>query len=119
MSDSNEIFDAPTADRRADLFGGNGTVAIWNLLGRQAAPPFEAVIACELEPSGHVGTHLQQQCDEIIVCLEGDGIVAIQGGEQPLRPGTVAYLQQGKTLSIRNPSDTPLRYLIIKAARPR
>ncbi len=108
-------LDRDAADRRADLFGGTGVVCVWSLL-RGAAPPFSAVLACELAPGGKVGTHLQQRDPEIVLCLSGEGTAIVEGVSQPMRPGTVAYLPFGRSLAVRNDSShAPLRYLIIKA----
>lgn len=98
------------------LFGGTGTVAVWDLLGRLSAPPFSAVLSCELEAGGEVGKHVQQRDPEILIGLSGDGEAEVDEVVQPLVPGSVIYLGHGQTLSIRNRSDVePLRYFIIKA----
>jgi quercetin dioxygenase-like cupin family protein len=105
-------------DRRESLFGGEGAVTVWNLLGRTAAPPFTAVLSCELDPGGSVGRHRQEEFPEIVVGVEGDGRATVNGAAQPLVPGAVVYLPLGATLEIANLSgDAPLRYLIIKAQR--
>ncbi|MCB9594108.1 MAG: cupin domain-containing protein [Sandaracinaceae bacterium] len=103
-------------DARAELFGGRGTVTVWNLLGRRAAPPFSAVLSCELEPGGSVGRHVQQRDPEIVIGLEGDGEATVDDTAHPLGPGDVVHLGHGQVLAITNRSDdAPLRYLIIKA----
>ena len=99
-----------------ELFGGTGTVSVWNLLGRLVAAPFSAVLSCELEASGVVGKHVQQRDPEIIVGLSGQGEAFVNDEAQALIAGAVVYLAHGHSLSIHNRSDTePLRYLIIKA----
>ena len=106
-------------DARAELFGGTGTVTVWNLLGRAAAPPFSAVLSCELDPGGSVGRHVQQRDPEIVLGLEGDGVATVDEDAFPLGPGDVVYLAHGQVLSIANRSaEAPLRYLIIKAVAP-
>ena len=70
-------------DRREALFGGDGAVTVWNLLGRAAADPFTAVLSCELDPAGSVGRHQQTEYPEIVVGLEGDGVAVV--GREPLR----------------------------------
>ena len=100
---------------RAGLFGGQGTLQIWNLLGRGQAPPFSAVLRCELAPGGSVGPHTQQRDPELVLCLDGQGFISVDRQEVPFQPGAMIYLQHGSVLALRNPStDTPLKYLIIK-----
>lgn len=102
---------------RSDLFGGKGDVRVADLLGQNAAPPFEAVLGCELAAGGRVGIHRQEQLDEIVVCVGGKGVVTV-GKDPPIDfvPGAMAYVKLGSTLQIENGStDETLRYLIIKA----
>jgi quercetin dioxygenase-like cupin family protein len=101
---------------RSDLFGGHGEVRVWNLLLGEGAPPFTAVLACELEAGGRVGRHVQGHYPELIIGLEGRGEARVAGEPRPLEPGDVVYLPLGDTLELANhSSEEPLRYLIIKA----
>ena len=103
-------------DRRTELFGGVGSVTVWNLLGRASAPPFSAVISCELDAGSSVGRHVQQDDPEIVIGLGGDGEATVNDVAQPLGPGYVVHLKHGDVLAIFNRSDVaPLSYLIIKA----
>jgi quercetin dioxygenase-like cupin family protein len=103
-------------DVRPNLFGGTGEVRVWNLLANLRAPPFTAVLSCELDPGGRVGRHKQEHFPEIVLGLEGRGEARVGGQPQPLEPGDVVHLPLGKALEILNlSSDEPLRYLIIKA----
>jgi quercetin dioxygenase-like cupin family protein len=103
-------------DRRAGLFGGRGTVRVWDLAGDPKVAPFSAVLACELEPASSVGKHVQQRDPEIVIVIEGTGTAHVGGEPQELRPGAVVELPFGKSLALENGSDTePLRYLIVKA----
>lgn len=99
------------------LFGGEGAVTVWDLLGGSAAPPFTAVLSCELDPRGSVGRHVQEEYAEIVIGLEGDGEATVDGEARELGPGDVVHLPLGAVLSIANRGDAPLRYLIIKAAQ--
>lgn len=103
--------------RREKLFGGEGAVTVWNLLGASAAPPFSAVLSCELDAGGWVGRHVQEHDPEIVIGLEGDGEATVDERTVSLAPGDVIHLPLGSILSIRNrAADAPLRYLIIKAS---
>jgi quercetin dioxygenase-like cupin family protein len=102
--------------RRADLFGGSGTVDIYDLLEGRGMPPFAAVLSCELAPSGTVGAHRQEHCPELVIVLEGEGEATVNGRPQPLSPGSVVRLPLGSVLTLANHrDDAPLCYLIVKA----
>lgn len=88
---------------------------MWDLLAGLEAPPFSAVLSCELAPKGIVGKHVQQRDPEILVGLGGEGVAEVNDEARTLSPGSVVYLAHGQTLSIHNLSASePLRYLIIK-----
>jgi quercetin dioxygenase-like cupin family protein len=103
-------------DVRSALFGGKGSVRVWDLLRGAPAVPFSAVLSCELEPEGTVGAHRQQRDPEIVIGLGGHGSAEVDGRDHPLSAGDLVYLPHGATLSLKNlSSEEPLRYLIIKA----
>lgn len=103
-------------DARKDLFGGKGEVLVWDLMGGADFPPFTAVLACELEPGGRVGTHRQEHFPEIVIFTEGTGAVELDGARADVSIGAMVALPLGSTLAIENASSTePLRYLIVKA----
>ncbi len=102
-------------DVRQALFGGERAVRVWNLLAGPRAP-FATVLACELEPGGSVGAHVQEEFAELVIAIDGDGHVLVNGDRSPLAPGAVIELPLGETLAISNDSgERSLRYLIIKA----
>jgi quercetin dioxygenase-like cupin family protein len=102
-------------DVRSALFGGRGDVQVWSLLTEQA-PPFTAILSCELSPGGSVGPHVQQEFPEVVIGVEGDGQATVDGEGRALAAGDVVYLPLGSVLAIENRStDAPLRYLILKA----
>ena len=101
---------------REALFGGRGRVWVWNLLDRHAGP-FREVLACEMEPGGSVGPHVQVAYDEIVVFTEGTGVASVDGAPTDVGAGSVVWLPRGATLALENRSTSnPLQYLIIKAA---
>jgi len=105
---------APYAQQ--NLFGGQGTVLVYDLLRSQSMPPFDAVLACELEAGGTVGTHVQQVSHEIVVITAGEGTAEVDGVSQSLCPGSLVYLAHGQQLSLENTSkENVLCYLIVKA----
>ncbi len=88
---------------------------VWALTA-QPALPFTAVLACELEPEGSVGAHVQEEYPEIVIALSGSGTVKVNDAPVAFEAGQVVELQPGHSLAIDNTSSVePLRYLIIKA----
>lgn len=103
--------------RQDSLFGGRGAVYVWDLLRQKQAPPFSAVLYCELEVGGEVGKHRQQRDPEIVIGVAGSGVAIVDDVECALEPGAVVHLALGATLSIRNKGSEPLEYLIVKATQ--
>lgn len=102
--------------RRDALFGGRGSVRVWDLLGAGTSGSLRVVLACELDPGGSVGRHVQEALDEVVIVLEGTGRATVDATPIPLAPGVTVSLALGSTLSIENASaEAPLRYLIVKA----
>ena len=107
-----------TPFRQQDLFGGQGEVRIWDLFGTTHLPPFEAVLACELDPGGSVGAHRQATADELLVVLEGQATAGVDGEQRHLETGSLVALPLGSLMTLKNrDGERPLRYLIIKARR--
>ena len=105
--------------RQQDLFGGQGEVRIWDLFGTTHLPPFEAVLACELDPGGSVGAHRQATADELLLIIEGQGTAGVDGEQRHLESGSLVALPLGSLMTLKNLDDErALRYLIIKARRP-
>jgi len=107
---------APPSFVQSNLFGGQGSVSIWNMLQDRKAPPFSAALWCELEPHGSVGPHRQQRDPEVVICLGGEGLARVDDQTHSLEAGVMVYLPHGSTLALINSGDQPLAYLIIKAS---
>ena len=100
------------------LFGGQGEVRIWDLLGTTHLPPFEAVLACELDPGGSVGAHRQATADELLLVIEGRATAGVDGEQRHLEAGSIVALPLGSLMTLQNTDEeSSLRYLIIKARR--
>jgi mannose-6-phosphate isomerase-like protein (cupin superfamily) len=104
------------SSRHDALFGGRGEVRVVDLLGDRSPPPFAAALACELDPGGAVGMHVQTECCELVIFIEGRGVVVAGPSRTTVGPGSVVPLPLGMSLAIENTAtDAPLRYLIVKA----
>lgn len=117
------MTDAPTPKAPLDparavvrhaLFGGTGSVRVWDL--GAAPPPFTAVLFCELDAGGRIGEHVQQTDQEVVIVVAGEAVLYVDGRPRACVPGDAVGLPLGSTLSIDNASpNVTVRYLIVKA----
>lgn len=107
-------LDEAKATIRTDLFGGRGSVRIWDLGAR--TPPFSATLFCELDANGTVGRHQQESEVEQVVVVEGSATITVSGRAHTCVRGSAVAVPLGAILAIDN-GPAPLRYLIIKASR--
>lgn len=117
MSDEKPL-DPERAEVRDRLFGGEGSVSVWDLGKGALVPPFSAVVFAVLSPGARVGRHRQESDDELVIVLEGEGVLYVDGRAAACVPGSVVGLAKGAVLEIDNASiEAPLRYVIVKARR--
>lgn len=111
------MLDPKRAERRDALFGGTGSVLVQSLATTALPAPFTAALLCELSPGGRVGAHVQQADSELILVVEGEAVLYVDGTAHALGPGGLVGLPLGSRLEIDNASiGEPCRYVIIKAS---
>lgn len=57
--------------------------------------------------------HAHDTNEEIFICLDGEGIITIDGEDNAFRQHDVAYLAPNCKHYIRATSDTPLKFMVI------
>lgn len=67
----------------------------------------------ELPKGGKVFEHAHQENEEIFICLEGEGIIIIDGKEHSFKKQDVAFLAPLSKHSICTMSDTPLKFMVV------
>lgn len=67
----------------------------------------------ELPKGGEVPRHAHETNEEIFICLEGEGIITIDGKESPFKKHDVAFLAPLSEHSICAISETPLKLMVI------
>jgi quercetin dioxygenase-like cupin family protein len=110
----NDPLDPARASVRNELFGGTGSVRVWDLGG--VTPPFTAVLYCELDPGGRVGEHVQASDHEVVIVVAGEAVLYVDGQPRGCVSGDAVALPRGSRLAIDNASpSSSVRYLIVKA----
>ena len=108
-------IDPNSISIRQDLFGGVGRVAVATIL--RDSEPFVITLWCALDARSSVGPHRQAEYPEQIICVGGSGEITIDGVKSPFSVADAYHVPLGAVLSIRNPGDSPLEYLIVKAKK--
>lgn len=69
-----------------------------------------------LEPGAEIGWHSTGPNEELIICLSGAGVLAVEGQpDRPLAAGQFAYNPPQTPHNVINRGDEPLQYIFIVA----
>jgi len=58
-------------------------------------------------PGAYHGNHIHNKSDELLFCLSGEAIQAIEGVEYVMKPGDAMIIPKGKTHWMKNDGDKP------------
>lgn len=83
-------------------------VSPWNVDKTQ-----HTVFLHELPKGGEIPEHAHDENEEIFICLEGEGIITIDGKECIFRKHDVAFLAPLSKHGIRTTSDMTLKYMVV------
>lgn len=53
-----------------------------------------------LEPGAEIAPHVNAMLDVVMTCLDGEGLIIIDGEEIPFTPGTVAFVPTGASRGV-------------------
>jgi quercetin dioxygenase-like cupin family protein len=67
----------------------------------------------ELPKGGEVPEHAHQENEEIFICLEGEGVINIDGKTFSFKKHDVAFLAPLSTHHIQNTGETPLKFMVV------
>lgn len=104
VKDSNEVDQT-----EVETEGGVGVHIRWLISEGTGAPNF-AMREFTIEPGGRTPRHSHDWEHEVYV-LAGDGTVAGEEGETPLKPGSVVFVPGGEMHNFKNSGVEPFRFL--------
>ena len=88
---------------------------IQNFKGREGSVTAQAhvdgnnrIMRAVIHPHSSIGWHQHAGSSEIVYVLSGTGKVVVEGGEEPLAPGTCHYCAEGEYHSVQNPNEEDL-----------
>src|SRR5688572_16958752 len=116
MKEKNKVKSCVVSSIEGDAFwqpgvkGNSITVKIspWNVEKTN-----HTVFLHELPKDGQVPEHSHSENEEIFICLDGEGIITIDGKEHDFKKHDVAFLAPFSTHSIRTASELPLKFMVV------
>lgn len=102
--------DAGSAFWQPGIKGNSITIKVspWNIEKTQ-----HTVFLHELPKGGEVREHSHETNEEIFICLDGEGIITIDGKDIPFKKHDVAFLAPLSKHRIRAVSDEPLKFMVV------
>lgn len=83
-------------------------VSPWNIVDTQ-----HTIFLHELPKGGEVPEHAHESNEEIFICLDGEGVMTIDGKESHFKKHDVAYLAPLSKHRVQAISETPLKLMVI------
>ena len=66
-----------------------------------------------LQPGDSIGEHLHQNDEELYIILDGDGVMKIDGTDEPVKSGDICITRIGHSHSLLNTGTKPMHFLVI------
>lgn len=71
------------------------------------------LVVMSIPPGGDIGEEQHQRVEQILVAVEGEGKVVVNGVASPFRPGDVVFLRSGAKHNFINTGKTELKLFTI------
>lgn len=68
-----------------------------------------------LEPGASIGQHVHEGDEELYVILAGQGVMKVDGVEQPVQAGDMCLTRHGHSHDLTNGMEGPMHFLVICA----
>ncbi|MCK4717066.1 MAG: cupin domain-containing protein [Thermoplasmata archaeon] len=68
-----------------------------------------------LQPGTEVGEHSSHEHEEVVIILEGEATVMVEGEERKVSGGNAAYIPPHTPHNILNRSSKPVRYVYVRS----
>src|SRR5215207_7572438 len=105
------MADERKTDAVVDLLGGTGTGPLWGM----ASADLNATLL-NWPPGHEIAEHVNDEVDVLVVVLDGDAVVAVDGAEHLLGGGQALLVEKGAARAIRAGAGG-VRYLSVHRRR--
>ncbi len=77
--------------------------------------PHAQVVVMSIPPAGEIGAETHQDVDQVLVCVEGEGVAIIEGRRSPTRVGDLVHVPAGTLHNIVNVGTVDLKLYTVYA----
>ena len=102
--------------RSANSHGGEGEYFVRTLLEGITESMIEYVRDLTLSPGASIGVHLHESDEELYFIISGTGMMAVDGEERQVSPGSAVLTQAGSRHGLKNTGDDELRIVVVCAS---
>jgi mannose-6-phosphate isomerase-like protein (cupin superfamily) len=57
--------------------------------------PHSQIVVMSIPPGGEIGKEVHDDVDQVLVCVEGEGLAVVEGQESPVHPGHLVHVPAG------------------------
>ena len=96
---------------------GEGKIKIVKIYDKELSAPLKFVHYTVLPPRTSIGSHTHKNDQELYIVLEGEGIMEVDGGKNPVKKGDTILNKPFGTHALHNTSDSDeLKILVMEVA---
>ena len=77
--------------------------------------PHAQVVVMAIPVGGEIGEEVHEDVDQVLVCVEGDGIAVLAGERSPFRPGHLVHVPAGTRHNLVNAGSSDLKLYTVYA----
>ena len=77
--------------------------------------PHAQVVVMSIPPAGEIGAEIHPDVDQVLVCVEGDGVAILEGRRSPTHTGDLVHVPAGTLHNLVNVGTVDLKLYTVYA----
>jgi mannose-6-phosphate isomerase-like protein (cupin superfamily) len=77
--------------------------------------PHAQVVVMSIPPAGEIGAETHQDVDQVLVCVEGEGVAILEGRRSPMNVGCLVHVPAGTLHNFVNVGTVDLKLYTVYA----
>ncbi len=77
--------------------------------------PHCQIVVMSIPPGGEIGEEVHDRVDQVLVCLEGEGLAVLEGQRSPVHPGHLVHVPAGTRHNLVNAGTGDLKLYTVYA----